>query len=80
MRFEVQRTREYFRLGLPLIDSVRGRLRVDLRLFTLGGLAVLDAIERQNYDVLSHRPMVSRAQKLWLGVRATAPIRLAVER
>jgi squalene synthase HpnC len=74
MRFEVQRTREYFRSGLLLIDRVRGRLRVDLRLFTLGGLAVLDAIERQRYDVLSHRPAVSKPRKLWLGVRALAPL------
>jgi phytoene/squalene synthetase len=74
IRFEVQRTREYFRRGVPLIDSVRGRLRVDLRLFTLGGLAVLDAIERQRYDVLSHRPAVSKPRKLWLGVRALAPL------
>ena len=74
MRFEVQRTREYFRRGLPLIGSVRGRLRVDLRLFTLGGLSILDAIERQRYDVLSHRPTVSKPRKLWLGLRALAPV------
>lgn len=77
MRFEVQRTREYFRRGLPLLGSVRGRLRVDLRLFMLGGLAVLDAIERQRYDVLSHRPAVSKSRKLWLGVRALAPVGVA---
>jgi len=77
MRFEVQRTREYFRRGLPLIDSVRGRLQVDLRLFTLGGMEILNAIERQRYDVLSHRPTVSNARKLWLCVRALAPARLA---
>jgi squalene synthase HpnC len=70
IRFEVQRTRDYFRRGLPLIDRVRGRLRVDLRLFTLGGLAVLDAIEARNYDVLSRRPTVSKTQKAWLAVRA----------
>jgi squalene synthase HpnC len=74
LRFEVERTRDYFRRGLPLIGSVRGRLRVDLRLFTLGGLAVLDAIERQRYDVLRRRPTVSKTQRVWLGLRALAPL------
>ena len=74
MRFQVDRTRDYFRRGLPLIGSVRGRLRVDLRLFTLGGLAVLDAIERQRYDVLRRRPTVSKTQRVWLGLRALAPL------
>jgi squalene synthase HpnC len=76
IRYEVQRTREYFARGLPLIDSVRGRLRIDLRLFSLGGLAVLDAIKSQRYDVLANRPTVSKSQKLWLGVRALAPLRI----
>lgn len=73
--FEVQRTRDFFRRGLPLIDRVAGRLRLDLRLFTLAGLAVLDAIEAQGYDVLSRRPEVSRARKAWLAVRGLAPVR-----
>jgi len=80
MRFEVLRARDYFRRGLPLIDSVRGRLSVDLRLFTLGGLAVLDAIERADYDALSHRPTVSKGRKLWLGLRGLAPVRIGVAR
>jgi squalene synthase HpnC len=80
MRFQVGRTREYFRRGLPLIDSVRGRLRVDLRLFTLGGLAVLEAIERQGYDVLASRPELSRAQKARLGLRGLLPLSIEAPR
>jgi len=79
LRFQVRRTREYFRQGLPLIDRVDGRLRVDLRLFTLGGLAMLDAIKRQRYDTLTSRPTVSNLQKAWLAVRALAPVRLRAE-
>jgi hypothetical protein len=33
-------------------------------------LAILDAIERQDYDVLSRRPAISKARKLWLLARA----------
>lgn len=76
IRFEVERTRDYFRRGLPLVRRVHGRLRIDLRLFTLGGLAVLDAIERQRYDVLRRRPTVSNTQKLWPAARALAPVRV----
>ena len=63
MRFEVERAREMFRRGLPLIDKVVKPARVDVALFTAGGLAVLRAIERQDYDVLSRRPALSRWSK-----------------
>ena len=79
IRFEVRRTHEYFERGLPLIDRVDGRLRLDLRLFTLGGLAVLDAIEHHRYDVLTSRPRVSRPRKAWLAVRGLAPVRVRLD-
>jgi len=72
--FEVARAREYFREGLALIPAVSGRLRVDLRLFSLGGLAVLDEIERADYDVLSRRPSLSKARRLLVGVRGLLPL------
>ena len=61
--FEVARARALFLQGAPLTDLVGPRLRLDLRLFTQGGMAVLDAIEARNYDVLSRRPVVSKAVK-----------------
>jgi len=63
VRFQVERTRELFERGLPLIDRVRGRLKVELALFSRGGLAVLDAICAQDYDTLRGRPTVSRREK-----------------
>ncbi|MEE8345752.1 MAG: squalene synthase HpnC [Dehalococcoidia bacterium] len=80
MAFEVQRTREQFRRGLALIPKVSGRLRLDLRLFSLGGLAVLDAIEAIGYDVLQRRPALSRAHKAWLVVRGLLPVPVRVEK
>ena len=64
MAFEVDRARELFRQGLRLVDTLDGPLKLDVALFSKGGLAVLDAIERQGYDVLSKRPALSRAAKL----------------
>lgn len=82
MAFEVTRTRALFAHGLDLIPLVSGRLRFELRLFTLGGLAVLRAVERANYDVLTKRAQVSGRQKLWLGLRGLwpAPIRVDASR
>ena len=78
MAFEVDRARELFRVGVKLVDMVDGELRVDLKLFTMGGMSVLDAIEKQDYDVLSSRPVVSKARKLRL--MASATVRLAAQR
>lgn len=72
MRFEVDRTEAYFRQGEPLAATVERDLRIDLQLFTAGGRAVLRAIERQDYDVLSRRPAISDPYKAWLTVRALA--------
>ena len=78
MAFQVRRTRELFRSGLELIPRVRGRLRLDLRLFSLGGLAVLDAIEDIGYDVLSRRPKLSPARKSLLVLRGLLPLPISV--
>ncbi len=70
MQFEVDRAREWFRKGLPLVEKVDRELAVDIELFSRGGLEILRAIERQNYAVLGHRPVISKARKLVLAVRA----------
>jgi hypothetical protein len=43
---------------------------VDVDLVTRGGLAILDRIERQGFDVLRARPAISKAAKLGLLLRA----------
>jgi squalene synthase HpnC len=66
MRELVVRTRELFKQGQPLIESIEPRLRVDIELFSRGGLSVLDAIEAIGYNTLQNRPSLSRAAKLRL--------------
>ncbi len=41
-------------------------LRVDIELFSRGGVAILDAIERSGYNTLQHRPALSKWSKLRL--------------
>jgi squalene synthase HpnC len=72
MEFEVTRARVLFRKGLPLLDRVPRRLRLDLELFTRGGESVLELIERQGYNVLTRRPALSRGRKAGLILRRLA--------
>lgn len=70
MRFEVQRAREWFDLGLPLASKVGRDLAIDIELFSRGGQEILNAIERQGYAVLGARPVISKGRKLALVARA----------
>lgn len=69
-KFEVARARDWFRMGLPLVSKVDKHLAIDIELFSRGGLEILNAIERQGYDVLTRRPAISKPRKLWLVARA----------
>ncbi len=71
MKFEVERAREWFDRGLPLVEKVDNALAVDLELFTRGGQEILNAIERQGFAVLGRRPVISKPRKLALLARAT---------
>src|SRR5271168_5313850 len=60
MKSLIARTRELFRAGQPLTQTVERFLRVDLEMFSSGGLAILDAIETSGYNTLEHRPSLSK--------------------
>jgi len=66
MREIVARARDLFVEGLPLASMVDRRLALDIDLFSRGGMRVLDKIAEQDYDVLSRRPAVSKAERIWL--------------
>jgi squalene synthase HpnC len=66
MREIVEKARELFLAGLPLIGMVDRRLSLDLDLFSRGGLRVLDKIARQDYNVLASRPSISKAERVGL--------------
>ena len=70
MRFEVERARDWFRQGMPLIGRVDKELAIDLDLFSRGGLEILNAIEKQGFAVLGRRPSISKPRKLALVARA----------
>jgi squalene synthase HpnC len=70
MKFEVERARDWFARGLPLVKMVNRELAIDLELFSRGGQEILNAIERQSFDVLRARPEISKSRKLMLVLRA----------
>ncbi len=51
-----RRTRALFIQGRPIADAVSGRLAWELRATWLGGVRVLDRLERQGFDVFRTRP------------------------
>jgi squalene synthase HpnC len=60
MRDLLGRTRPLFANGLRLGPLVHPRIRLDIRLFSLGGLEILRAIEDIGYNTLRRRPKLSR--------------------
>jgi squalene synthase HpnC len=76
MAFQVDRAEELFRQGLPLVRTLKGVVKLDVALFSLGGLEVLRAIRGQQYDVLSRRPHLSRGRKAWLFLSTWAKMKL----
>ena len=70
MKFEVERARQWFDRGLPLVEKVDRELAIDLELFSRGGQEILNSIERQNFAVLGQRPAISKPRKLALVARA----------
>ncbi|MGA2003314.1 MAG: squalene synthase HpnC [Terriglobales bacterium] len=70
MRFEVERARQWFAQGMPLVKKVDRKLATDIELFSRGGQEILNAIERQGYAVLGRRPSIWKMRKLTLVARA----------
>ncbi len=75
MREEVDRAEQYLFQGRPLIELMPAELRLEVALFIAGGLSILRAIRRQDYNVWRARPTLSRWQKLSLVARCWWRIR-----
>lgn len=74
-----RRTRALFGEGRPVCDAVNGRLRWELRLTWLGGVRILDQLERERFDVFHRRPRLGASdvpallRKAMLWRRAAGP-------
>jgi squalene synthase HpnC len=63
MRFEVDRARDLFYRGLPLVERMPVAVQPDIELIIRGGLGILRKIERCRYDVWSRRPVLAPREK-----------------
>jgi squalene synthase HpnC len=68
----VGRTWPMFRAGRELWPRLASDVRLDVKLFTLGGEAILKRIERLDHDTLTRRPRLGKGTKLWLILRGFA--------
>lgn len=75
MQFEVERAKEYYRQAQNLFPLVHAPGRPTLTIMMRIYRGILDSIERNNYDVYSHRARVSTPKKIaivagaWLSSR-----------
>lgn len=69
LRQQVDRAEGLLRAGEPLVRQAGSDLRLPVRLFIDGGLAIARAIRQQDFDVWSRRPVVTKWTKLKLLVR-----------
>jgi squalene synthase HpnC len=70
LKFQVERTQRLFDRGAALTKSLRGKLRLEIRLTWLGGTTILRKIEALRYDTLNHRPKLGKIDMAVLFVRA----------
>lgn len=63
------RTRALFAEGRPVCDALSGRLRYELRATWLGGIRILDRLERVGFDVMHARPTLGPRDAAWIAAR-----------
>ncbi len=70
MAHQSQRAREMMLEGAPLSKIMRGRISFEMKMIVLGGLAILDKLEKVEWDVYRRRPKLEKADWVLLLLRA----------
>lgn len=74
MKFQIERNRQIYREALPGIPMLAWRGRLAVRIAYVLYKAILDEIERVNYNVYLGRVRTNFRQKLWLSAKAMAGV------
>lgn len=77
MEFEVERTMSLFLKGTELVKSLDGHFKLDVALYSIGGMKILDAIKNQGYDILAKRPELSQITKYRLMISTIIKLSLS---
>ena len=70
LRYQTERAWKFFRQGETLSHRLKRPLSWEIRLTWLGGAEILRKIQRQNYDTLSRRPVVTKVDFFRLALQA----------
>jgi phytoene synthase len=70
LEFELDRARNLMLEGAPLARTLPGRIGWELALVVQGGLRIIEKIVFQDYDVFARRPVLGKADWLFMGLRA----------
>lgn len=75
MREQVNASRRHLLTGRSLAYRLPGRIGFELRLVVQGGLAILDKMDRIDYNIFAHRPVLGKADWIMLLWRALQPLK-----
>lgn len=73
-------TESYFQKGLPLLVSISGRLKLELKATYAGGTGILTKIRKTGYKVCERRPQLSFTDKILILLKILAPLGLKDKR
>lgn len=74
MKFQIDRNRQIYRESLPGIPMLHWRGRLAVRISYVLYRAILNEIERSNYNVFRGRVRTNFRQKVWLSMKALAGV------
>ncbi|MBM04742.1 MAG: squalene synthase HpnC [Chloroflexi bacterium] len=64
VRFQTNRAYDLFKKGEDLFPLITRRFRTDIKLFSIGGIKILDKIKSQGYDIINNPPKLNMKDKL----------------
>lgn len=67
------RTKKLFEEGKPLCTAVKGRLSLELKLVWLGGTSILNALEKESFNIFRFRPTIRTSQKMKILLKTLLP-------
>jgi squalene synthase HpnC len=73
VKFEVERTKQLFVKGVPLLQSVDTKLRFQLKLTWHGGMRVLEKIEQHDYETFHRRLTLNLFDSALIFMRSLRP-------
>jgi squalene synthase HpnC len=70
VKFNVDRTRNLFDKGKGLFSFLSGMLRIEIKWTVFGGEAILNKIEKNDFDVLNNRPELNKTDIIGLFLKS----------